>query len=148
MSPRFGGIPTRHPARPRRPRLLPAQTLRRQTPQRRRRLRRPTPLQHHPRHAQNPNPLPTNPTPTPAPSRLERLDNKTGTPPFRRQPGRAAVVTSSGWRSEQRPESSRWPSSPHRLLGPVPVAVALGTLASASMGVGVACLLPATGRAR
>ena len=71
----------RRPARPRRPRLLPTQTLRRQTPQRRRDLRRPTPLQHHPRHAQNPNPPPTNPTPTPAPSRLERLDNKTGTPP-------------------------------------------------------------------
>ena len=71
----------RHPARPRRTRLLPAQTLTRQTPQRRRDLRRPTPLQHHPRHAQNPNPLPRTPTPTPAPSRLERLDNKTGTPP-------------------------------------------------------------------
>ena len=74
------------PARPRRPRLLPAQTLTRQTPQRRRDLRRPTPLQHHPRHAQNPNPLPRTPTPTPAPSRLERLDNKTGTPPALLEP--------------------------------------------------------------
>ena len=33
-------------------------------------LRRPTPLQHHPRHAQNPNPLPTATTSEPAPSGL------------------------------------------------------------------------------
>ena len=54
-------------------------------------LPRPTTLQHHPRHAQNPNPLPTNPTP--AASRLERLDNKTGTPPPRTTThGRAASL--------------------------------------------------------
>ena len=71
----------RRPTRPRRPRLLPTKTSRRQTPQRRRHLRRPPPLRHHLSHAQNPNPLPTNTTPTPTPSRLKRLDNKTGTPP-------------------------------------------------------------------
>ena len=71
----------RLPTRPRRPRLLPTKTSRRQTPQRRRHLRRPQTLRHHLSHAQNPNPLPTNTTPTPTPSRLKRLDNKTGHPP-------------------------------------------------------------------
>ena len=63
---------------------VPTKTSRRQTPQRRRHLRRPQTLRHHLSHAQNPNPLPTNTTPTPTPSRLKRLDNKTGTPPPRR----------------------------------------------------------------
>ena len=63
------------------------------------RLRRPTTLQHHPRHAQNPNPLPTNPTP--APSRLERLDNKTGTPP---RHGRAASLAADISPPRPRPE--------------------------------------------
>ena len=74
----------RYPTRPRRPRLLPTQTGRRQTPQRRRNLRRPPTLQHHPGHAQNTNPLPTTPAPTrnprkPTPS---GLTTRQGHPPL------------------------------------------------------------------
>ena len=51
--------------RPHRQGLLPTQTIRRKTPQRRRHLRRPPPLRPHPRHAQKPNPLqPPTHTPT------------------------------------------------------------------------------------
>ena len=69
----------------------------------------------------------------------------------RRSP-RAGAPRSSGVRYGQRmaigpePVAHRPPPAPAGSL--VPVAVALGTLASASMRVGVACLLPATGRAR
>ena len=58
--------PSPPPSTTQRPRPLPAQTLTRQTPQRRRDLRRPTPLQHHPRHAQNPTPH-QEPQPQPLP---------------------------------------------------------------------------------
>ena len=75
----FVGCPTR----PRRPRLLPAQTSPRQRTQRRGHLRRPPTPQHHPGHAQNPNPLPTTPDPTrnprkPTPS---GLTTRQGHPP-------------------------------------------------------------------
>ena len=73
----------RQPTRPRRPRLLPAQTSPRQRTQRSGHLRRPPTLQHHPGHAQNPNPLPTTPAPTRNPRKTTQrgLTTRQGHPP-------------------------------------------------------------------
>ena len=79
-------VATRHD--PDAPRLLPSETSRRQTPQRRGYLRCPPPLlQHHPGHAQDPNPLPS-PTTRQIPESAPRgLATRQGHPPVHQKNG-------------------------------------------------------------